>query len=266
MRLIFLFFLTTFYISTLAGQVTFQPKSLDAENKGIIYNRETTVDFKVLQTNGMALGLNFGRIRTYYLTNFYHFELGYIKHTKEYRKQAIGGPLIPNIGGGQSYIFGKRNQFILLRGGVGQKRYFTEKAKLRGLAVGVSYEAGPTIGMLKPYYLDLGYPLDNGTQLEFRSEKYSESNREVFLNDDLVGGFSGFSRGLGEISIMPGVHGQASLHLDWGAFDEFVKAMEAGIMIDLFFDKVPIMVEAENVENQNLFINLFLTLQLGKRR
>jgi hypothetical protein len=58
-----------------------------------------------------------------------------------------------------------------------------------------------------------------------------------------------------------------ALHFDWGAFDEFVKAMEAGVMVDFYFKKVPIMVETANgdIENSPLFINLFINIQLGKR-
>jgi hypothetical protein len=33
---------------------------------------------------------------------------------------------------------------------VGEKKYFSEKAKRRGVAVGVNYEIGATLGLLKP--------------------------------------------------------------------------------------------------------------------
>jgi hypothetical protein len=81
-------------------------------------------------------------------------------------------------------------------------------------------------------------------------------------------GSASFSQGLSEISIMPGFHAKAAAHFDWGAFDELVKAIEAGIQIDVFFKDVPIMIESPNlpnVENSPVFINLYLNLQLGKR-
>ena len=46
-----------------------------------------------------------------------------------------------------------------------------------------------------------------------------------------------------------------------------LKAIEAGIMFDFYFKKVPIMVENDviDAENRPFFINLFINLQLGKR-
>lgn len=263
-RIIILTFLLLCTISIFA-QVTFQPKQLDFQNEGVIFDKEFTLDFRFLQTNGYSLGLNFGRIKTYYRTTFYHFDFGELKHIRQYKQEGFNSPNVPGFGGNNSFIFGKRNTFLVLRGGYGQKRYFSEKAKKQGLAVGISYEAGPTLGLLKPYYLDLEYTIEDGRTVTIRSEKYGNENHDVFLDQSRIRGASGFTKGLGEISIVPGIHLQGSAHFDWGAFDEFVKAVEAGIMVDVFFQKVPIMVEVDGVENQPVFINLFINLQLGKR-
>ena len=96
----------------------------------------------------------------------------------------------------------------------------------------------------------------------------NNSNLKESLNINNIYGSSGFSKGLGELKVKPGAHAKAAVHFDWGAFDEFVKALEAGIMIDFYFDNIPIMVESaevQNVENRPLFINLYLNLQFGKR-
>ena len=42
----------------------------------------------------------------------------------------------------------------MLRVGMGAKRYFSEKAKRKGIAIGINYQAGVSLGLLKPYYLD----------------------------------------------------------------------------------------------------------------
>ena len=51
--------------------------------------------------------------------------------------------------------------------------------------------------------------------------------------------------------------------MDWGAFDEFVKALEIGLMVDVFTKRAPILVSDEN---RQVFFNFFLNLQFGKRR
>lgn len=236
--------------------------------KGIVYQKELTFDLEFLQTNGYALGVNIGKLKTYYLTNFYNIEIGEIKHTREYR-QSFDFPAPSSNRVSRAFIFGKQNNFIVLRGGLGQKRYFSEKAKRKGLAVGISYEGGPSLGLLKPYYLELVRTSEPGGNDYFiRSEKYSAGNEDLFLDITRIFGASGFSKGLGEVKVLPGGHAKMAVHFDWGAFDEFVKALEAGVMIDFYFRDVPIMVESPqvpNVNNSPIFVNLYLNLQLGKR-
>lgn len=236
------------------------------DQKGIVYDKEFSIDFKI-HTNGFGLGVNIGTLKTYYLTRFFNIEIGELKHPREYRQnfdfQLPGSNRIS-----RAFIFGKQNSFFVLRGGIGEKRYFSEKAKRKGLAVGISYEGGPSLGIQKPYYLELIRFLDAGNEYVIRSERYAEENADRFLNIHNIYGSSGFAKGLNEINIQPGVHAKVALHFDWGAFDEFVKAMEAGIMIDGYLNRVPILVETDatdSAQNRQLFVNLFVNFQFGKR-
>lgn len=247
----------------LAGQGTFQPKQIDAESKGIIYNHEYSIGARI-HTNGFAFGLDIGKLKTYYLTRYFHFEIGELKHQKETR-QSRDLPSTINGKVSRAFKFGKRNNLYALRVGYGHKRYFSEKAKRKGVAVGVTYEGGATLGLLKPYYLELFLSDGNPTNLPV-STKYSEANHDRFLDVWQIYGASGWTKGLENLSIIPGIHGKIAVHFDWGAFDEYVKAFEAGIMLDVFAKKAPIMIELDGVENRAYFLNLFLNLQFGKRR
>lgn len=245
--------------------ISFGTNYYDDDAKGVIYDREFTVDLK-LHTFGYALGVNFGRLRTYYLTRYFNIEFGELKHPKEFR-QSLEFAL---PGTARAFIFGKQNNFFVLRGGIGEKRYLSEKAKKKGVAIALSYSGGVALGMLKPYYLDLFRQTDPpSNQFFISSEKYSEENRDVFLTQGLIYGSSGFARGLGEIRFVPGGQAKFGVNFDWGAFDEFAKSLEAGVMIDFFFQKVPIMIEdpefVPNTENRFLFVNFFVNLQFGKR-
>lgn len=236
-----------------------------SNQKGIIYSKEVSTDFR-FHTNGAAFGMNFGKIRSVTRTSLFYVGLGEIKHPRETRQNRnfpIGG-----IGNFRGFIYGKQNNLFALRGGIGEKRYLSEKARRKGVAVGVSYEGGPTLGLLKPYYLVLRFEPADFNLANYRGERYSEDNADRFLSNDKIFGADSFSKGLDEISLLPGLHGKASLHFDWGAFDEFVKAVETGVMIDFFFKSAPLLVEHEsltNNQNRAVFINLFITLQLGKR-
>ena len=232
------------------------------DQKGVIYNKELAFDLR-LHTNGWALSTNIGTIKTYYLTKYFHFEIGEIKHPKEQR-HSFDYP--SNGRTSRSFIYGKQNNFLVIRAGRGAKRYFSEKAKRKGIAVGIAYQAGLALGILKPYYLDFWRTVDNDpTNIYFVSEKYTGDNEDSFLDINRIYGSSGFAKGLNEISITPGIQGKFGVHFAWGAFDEFVKAFEAGVMVDVFFKKIPIMVDVTYAENRPFFINLYLSLQLGKR-
>lgn len=266
MKSIFTLLLTCFlgFVAVEAQIVDFQQKQFADENKGVIYNKELAFDL-VMHTNGFAFGVDIGKIKTYYLTKYYHFGIGEIKHPKEQR-HSFDYP--SNGRTSRSFIYGKQNNFLVLRAGRGGKRYFSEKAKRKGIAIGINYEAGVSLGLLKPYYLDFWREINNTNNVYFVSEKYTGDNEDSFLDIDRIYGSSGFTKGFGEISVVPGIHGKFGVHFAWGAFDEFVKAFEAGIMVDAFFKKIPIMVESETViyaENRPFFINLYISLQLGKR-
>ena len=58
----------------------------------------------------------------------------------------------------------------------------------------MSYVIGPSIGLLKPYYLDLIRVQDGSTQIV--SEKFSEDNEDIFLNSHSPKVFDYFSQSL----------------------------------------------------------------------
>ncbi len=235
--------------------------NLPKENVGIVYNHETTFNLKVTTNRGFVPGLEFGRLRTYYKTTYYQISLGELKHPKEQRQSA--DPILSRSF--RPYIFGKQNNFFVVRGAWGVKRYFSEKAKHKGVAVGMSYSFGPSLGLLKPYYLAICYPdPDRPGDCRIFHEKYSEENANLFLDENgRIKGASPFTRGFSELGFRPGGNATIAFHMDWGAFDELVKALEIGAMLDVFPTKVPILVSEEN---RQIFLNFFVNLQLGKRR
>lgn len=244
---------------SLQAQETIQPKQMDDPAKGIIFNREFATNFR-LHTHGLSFGVNMGRLQTYYRTKYWHIEVGELKHAKEF-KQSWDAASSLNNRVSKAFKFGKQNNLFVVRGGFGAKRYFSEKAKHKGVAVGISYEGGATLGVLKPYYLELKSGDGNYTY----SARYTADNADRFLNISNIQGASSWTKGFSHLSLLPGAHARFSVHFDWGAFDEYVKSFEGGIMVDAFARKAPIMVELDNVENNFLFLNLFLNLQFGKR-
>jgi hypothetical protein len=254
--------LSIFLLSLCAfSQTVVQPKQLDYSSVGVLYNKEKSLDFRA-HTNGLAVGVHFGTIKTFYKTNYYQFDLGILRHPKEFRQTITfnsGSPFTRSSG---SFTYGKQNQFIVLRGGIGKKIYFSDKAKRKGVAVGVDYEFGPSIGLLKPYYLNLTRLQENGFVDYISTERYSEENKDIFLDETKIVGPASFFKGFGQLTAMPGLHARLGAHFSLGAFEEFVKAFEVGVMVDAYFKRVPIMI-IEN--NTPMFINGYVSFQIGKR-
>jgi hypothetical protein len=227
---------------------------------GFIYNRETTLNLKVHTNKGFAVGVEMGRLRTYYKTTFFQINVGEIKHPKEQRQGA--DPTLNRAF--RPYIFGKQNNFFVARSGWGLKRYYSEKAKHKGVALGIAYSFGPSLGILKPYYLALRRSSpDNPGQSRAVHEKYSDNNKDIFLDNTRILGASPFNKGFKNLNFLPGGNASFAVHMDWGAFDEYVKALEIGVMVDAFPKNVPILV---STENSPLFVNFFVNLQFGKRK
>jgi len=259
---VFLVILCSSRIERIHAQTIVQPKQLDYSSAGILYNQERAFEFRP-HTNGIAVAVQFGKIVTYYKTKYYQFDFGLIRHPKEY-KQSItfhsGNPITQTA---NSFTYGKQNQLMVLRGGVGEKIYFSDKAKRKGVAVGINYAFGASIGVIKPYYLHLSRLDPDGYTDYVSTERYSEENSDLFLDETKIIGPASFFKGFDKISIIPGAHFRAGAHFSIGAFDQFVKAFEMGFMVDAFIQKVPIMI-IEN--NSPVFINAYLSFQLGKRQ
>ena len=243
------------------AQRVIKPKLIEVDWKGILYKKEWSIDLR-LHEHGAAIAYNTATIKSYYRSNFYHLELGFTRDQREKTQSKIS--MLNRTG---SYAYGKINSVINVRGGIGAKRYLSEKEKKNGLAVAYSYELGPSLAVLKPYYLDIIYVENTNDQriITVRSEKYSEENAALFLDDSSVNGRSSFFRGFDELGVRAGIQGKLGLHLAMGAFDEYVKAFETGIMFDIYPSKIPILLETENNPNRRFFFKLYMSFQFGKR-
>lgn len=267
MRTLFIFLLLTISSTLLLGQQRLPGNQniYDAEGPGFVYDNEWTFNFGLGTPRNLFLGFTRAKLKAYNKSTFYTLFLGDIRHSREQRSNFER--IIPQTNQvSRPFVYGKQNQFYAIRVGFGTRTYLSEKAKQRGVAMGYSWEIGPTLGLLKPYYLEVQTgELNNGT---IRDIAYSEETKALFLDRFRIFGASSWGQGLDELKIIPGVHGRASVHFGFGAYDEMAKSLEVGIQGDFFFRNAPIMVESDltpGVTNSNLRMSLFLQMQLGKR-
>ncbi|MCZ2102278.1 MAG: hypothetical protein LC107_12175 [Chitinophagales bacterium] len=251
-------------LKDVSGQKSFQPKQVTNDWKGIIYRNEVTGK-ATLHNNGFSIAYNSGKIRTYYKTTYYHLELGYMTDPRE-QKQNRNIPISFNRVS-QSFKFGKQNYFYNIRAGKGSKVLLTDKAKRQGVSIGYNIEGGASLGILRPYYLELvyNYELDGRYYTELRTERYTPENADKFLDFNSVFSGATTSKGWSELSFVPGIQSKLGLFVSIGSMDEYTKNIEVGVMGDLFIRKVPIMVETPSISAKPYFIKFYLTFEIGKK-
>ena len=246
-----------------AGMVQAQQQPLTNNDiaKGIIYYKDFSVGAK-MATNGFGAFLNLSHRINLYKTKFYQFEIENITNPKEISQASVySNPY--GFESPKSFVYGKQNNFYTVNASIGMKRLIAEKADKSGVELTLKYMGGVSIGILKPYYLDLIYTQDNVTIDYILSQSYAQAGPR-FLNYDLIYGSSGFTYGLNQIRVVPGAHFKAGLNFDWATYDDNIKAVEVGIECDIYYEKVPIMVASEF--NQQIIPQLYVSLEIGKRR
>ncbi len=242
------------------SQEVLLPRAYESTDVGVVYDRE--LSFPVtLHTNGFHVGVNFGQLKTYYQTTYWGFNIGQLKHPREKKQSEAGSSFGQGL---DNFVYGKQNSLLTLRVVKGWRRYYSGKDHRRGVAVGTAFEVGATAGILKPYVLQIANPGGEPLPPDQRYVIYSKSTRDRFLNRDLIEGTGGLKRGWSDASVVPGVNAKAAVHLDWGAFDEFMRGLEAGVMVDVFPTRMKILVD--EAENTPLFLNFYVAAHLGKRR
>jgi hypothetical protein len=207
-----------------------------------------------LQTNGFSLFAEYGWIRDLKRTRLLEIEYSYYI---DYRQKKQKSPLP----GGRDFVYGLQNRFHVIRLAYGFKRTIADKADRNGVRLSGVFFGGISLGLLKPYYLNLVQSSDS-TGIVVRPERYSTSNESRFLDRNSIVEAAPIRYGLSQMQPVPGAHIKAALDFDWGKKDEFVKALEAGFMLDVYYKRLPIMVNNSNRFYQASF---YLSFQFGKR-
>jgi len=215
-----------------------------------------------LHTHGYGLAYNWGKFINIRKKVLWQIEVQEIKHPKEFRRQSIykDFPIQPPTARG--YTFGKINNLYNLNVSRVWQRVLTRKGRKSGVEVSVLYKAGVSLGVVKPYVLNLVLSLDGFNAPDIVEQTF-EDNPELFLTTQNIYGGTNFVTGFDKASIIPGGIFKLGFLFDWANYNESVKAIEVGAMVNVYYKKVPIMAEAEN---HFLYGNLYLKVLFGKRK
>lgn len=226
------------------------------EEKEIVYSKEWITGVK-LHTNGYGLFMTFGKILNRSNKRLFTIELQEIKHPRQIRRRIIDFASSP-----QSYYFGKQNTFINLNGSYLFEKVLAEKGRKNGVLVSWRYGGGLSLGLLKPYYLKIN-PSDGlfGNPIDTKYDPDEIGSR--FLSESNIQGASSFFTGIGETKIIPGAVLQSSLIFDWANYNQWIKAVEVGVMSNIYYKRIPIMITEDN---SFFYFNFYLKLLFGERK
>ncbi|WP_017731284.1 hypothetical protein [Nafulsella turpanensis] len=196
-----------------------------------------------LNTNGGIVGL--GGLTFKYSTllrpGLYRsltFEAVNVKHAKETR--------YPSFSGG-TFILGKVNYLYSLRFSLGLEKIVFKRGVQQGVQVNVLASAGPSIGIISPYYVEYA----DGSGNYANSIPYRPG-----LNPSGIYGPGRPLQGIGESKISPGLHVRTGVGFEFGTFESNISGLELGLLLEAFPKRIQILSEADT---QWFFPSAYLT-------
>jgi hypothetical protein len=226
------------------------------EEGALVFNKQNAFSIN-LNTDGWGVRFEKGKYKTITTTNLMWLEFGERKHPKEERiptLSASGGFILIS-----NYIYGKQNNFYYLNLGLGQQKLIGGKGNKNGIAVSAIYGGGLTLGLLKPYYLEI----ENRATGDREQIKYDGTNEALFLDPNAILGRGGLFKGFNEMKIVPGAHAKLALRFDYGRYNELLSAIEVGVNGAFYSQKMPILLLNKE---QNFFFNAYAAFTFGKRK
>lgn len=222
-----------------------------AEEGVLIYQKQSIFGIQ-LRTNGYGAFYELGRMKSNRKTTIYRIDITEIKNSKE--EKILGGSFIF----GNPYVYGKINNFYPVTLGVGQQYIFGQKGNKNGVAVTGIYTAGLSLGLLRPYYLNVEDA--NG---EEKSIKYSVEDSVLFLDQGAIISGGGFGKGWSEIKVKPGAFAKVGMRFDFGRYNESVSALEIGMSVEAYASKIPIMALQKD---KRMFFQGYIAFLFGRRK
>jgi len=217
------------------------------DNGNYEYSREYIWGINKNTNSGLIGGvvLKFSRAMTDQVFQTYGMELINVKHPKEYRYiSQFGNP----------FVWAKQNYLYAVRFQYGRDYLIFKKAPQQGVQINASWAAGPTLGIVAPYYIKYATGPSTFTVEPFDPKRHS------------FGGVLGTGRifqGLGNSVLRPGANGKVALNFEFGTFKSNVTGFELGVLAEAFTNEIVIIPTATN---RAFFASAFFTLYYGARR
>lgn len=203
-----------------------------------------------VHSQGAGVSYRYGKYKTAYISRSFNAELMYIKHEREER---TANPVYLD---GLPYVYGKVNSFINLRFAMEHRKEITPKLRQSGVQVNHLVRYGASLAMLKPVYLEIGYP-----EMPYEYEIAEIYNPSEHFYDDIYGRAS-WVYGLDQTKFTPGLHACYALNFEYSEVRGGTNSVEVGAVVDYYMSNIEIMA-SEFVDPQKLFATVYLKIGIG---
>lgn len=176
----------------------------------------------------------------------YGLEIMNVKHPQEVRRSSTFT--------GNFFIFGKSNYLYAIRPQYGRDFIFFKKAPQQGVEVKLVLAAGPSIGLVAPYYIERN---TDGNQRS-RHQPYTP---DVEFTD--IMGTGNLFEGITESKVAIGANMKVAINFELGTMKSQVTGFEAGFLLDAYTKKIILMPSSTN---RAVFPTVFFTLFYGSRK
>jgi len=197
-----------------------------------------------------ARSLSDSRWEQCYTLNFASY-----KHKKELKI-----PSLYSDAGGADYIFGKMNYCYVMGLTYGMQYKLLGRSEFSRVKVSTGLSAGLSLAFLKPYMLEIWYPINPPQARSGFSvlEQYDPTNPKH--NSQNIVGEGDYFAGFNNLYVMPGIKCLWLNNIDLHYSNLFIRAIQVGVQVDVFFEEVPIMgIE----QNKNIFFGGYLGIMIG---
>lgn len=193
---------------------------------------------------------------------FWSLEGVSLKNQKEER--------VSNSATGGSFIYHKTNYAFALRPSFGVQRILFRKAADAGVQVNALLSAGPSIGILMPYYISYDYTAAQTGRVsnsdDIRDEQYDPS---IHVQEGAILDHAPFFSGIAKTQFVAGAHLRGALSFEYGRYRDAVAGLEAGFLVESYAKRLLILSPGNQGDaaliNNKFFPSVYLTLYIGHR-
>ena len=228
------------------------------------YRRETVFGINFNTQGGLIGGVNvrLAKVLDERWLRFFSIEGVSFKNPKE------EGVTNPYTGG--SFKRYKSNYAFALRPSVGIQRILFRKAADSGVQVNGLLSAGPSLGLLMPYYISFDYDAQRNNAFGPGDNIIDEAYDPVkHANQNFIYDRAPLFSGISQTKVVPGVHLRGGLSFEYGRYRDAVAGAEVGFLLEAYTKRLlmlnPPAPADPNSLNRQFFPSVYLTLYIGHR-